>query len=369
MKIVPFTTVVWLFLLLSTACEKEGRQDVLSVRLNPKEILISELFQKIEIIPLETTEESLITSIGRIREHNDRYYILDDRLSVLFCFNKEGKYLSKISKTGNGPDEYHLIYETVINSDKNKIFMLSPMGTIHIYDMNGLFLEKKMLEEGGQQDMIEVDDNIIAYWVLGNADNKISFYDIKNDKIIGGFWKDTDDTFMTNLCIDVFYQYNNENYFSTQFANEVYKFTKDTFELAYVWDFGIDNIDLKPHKERVKEDLNLFSKLTDSMEIPYFFYRQFQNKDYYYTILETWPIDRWRNVFYRKSDGNSIVFDTLPGGAKVKNTNIFTDEYMISVLSAENINSYREIIPPNEYMKVKKLKEDDNLCLVKFYFK
>lgn len=369
MKTAQYVTFVLLFLLATVSCKKDIRQNVLSVRLEPKEVLASELFKKIEIIPLETIEESLITSIGRIREYNDRYYILDDRISALFCFNKKGDYLYKISKTGNGPDEYYLIYETIIDSDKNRILMLSPMGIIHIYDMDGNFLEKKVLTEDGQQDMIEIEKNIIAYWILGNSDNKISFYDIEKEKTIGGFWKDTDDNFMTNLCIDVFYQYKNENYFSTQFANEVYKFKKDTFELAYIWDFGVDNINLKPYKEQVKNDMNLFSKLTETMEIPYFFFRQFQNRDYYYTTLETWTIDRWRNVFYRKSDGKSFVFDALKGGAKIKNTNIFTDDYMISVLNPENIHSYREILPTDEYAKVKNLKEDDNLCLVKLYFK
>lgn len=120
------------------------------------------------------------------------------------------------------------------------------------------------------------------------------------------------------MCIDVFYKYNNKNYFSTQYSNEVYQFTKDTVRLAYKWDFGSDNIDLIPFKDKVKEDPNALSQLVDSHKMPYTFFRQFQNKNYYYTILNTWNIDKWQNIFYRKKDGKSFVFDTLEGGAKDK---------------------------------------------------
>ena len=139
-----------------------------------------------------------------------------------------------------------------------------------------------------------------------------------------------------------------------QFANEVYRFTKDTVELAYKWDFGPANINLKPFKERVKEDPNVFPQLTESHEIPYSFFRQFQNKDYYYTVLNTWNIDKWCNVFYRKKDGKSFVFDTLEGGAKIKKTSIFTDEYMISIVSPEEIGTFHNSLPAEEFNKVKR---------------
>lgn len=174
---------------------------------------------------------------------------------------------------------------------------------------------------------------------------------------------------MSNMCIEVFYNYDNNYYFSTQFSNEVYRFNTDTIELEYKWDFGHNNLNLKPYIKDVKKDLNNFSKLTDTMEIPYYFFRNFQNKNYYYTILKSWPIDKWRNIFYRKKDGKSYVFDTLKGGVKVKDVSILTDTYMISVISPEEIQSCKEIISNEDLKKYNKLKDDSNLCLFKLYFK
>lgn len=371
-KVTTLFITVLLSLLLFSCKEKsnKSKQNILSVSIKQNELTASTLFKNIEVIPLETSGESLIKAIGRITEYKDKYYILDTQQSIVFCFNKQGHFLYKIDKNGNGPDEYHLIYEMILKPEENQIYLLSPMGAIYTYDMDGNFINKSLLPVGGQQDMIEIENGTIAYWTLfGPPDDKVTFYNIKAEKTIGGFWKDTDETFMSNMCIDVFYQYKGNNYFSTQFANEVYRFTKDTIELAYTWDFGVENLNLEPYKERVKEDPNIFPQLTETLEIPYYFFRQFQNKDYYYTVLTNWSIDKWRNVFYRKKDSKSYVFDTLVGDAKIKDTSIFTDEYMISVISPEEINTYEKSLTPEELSKIKKLQEDDNLCLVKFYFK
>lgn len=356
------------------SCNKKNhvqKYEILSVELKEKELKASALFSKVEIIPLETTSESLITSIVRVLECDNKYYILDGDLSVVFCFDQNGKFLYKIDKNGDGPEDYYLISEILIDQNKNYVYMLSPMGFLHVYDMKGNFVKKCRLMDGGGQDMIALGDDIIAYWIcLGNpSDNKVKFYDLENRQEAGGFWKDNDDNFMSNMCIDVFYKYNNNNYFSTQFANEVYRFNMDTVKLAYKWDFGIDNLALKPYAKAVKDDPNVFPKLTETMEIPYCFFRNFQNKDYYYTVLNTWPIDKWRNVFYRKKDGKSFVFDTLEGGVKVKNTSIFTDDYMISIISPEELSSCQKILSAEDIEKIKKLEEDSNLCLLKLYFK
>ena len=369
---------ILLFCMSLLSCNKQNskiEQNILQVELSPQKLAASALFKKIEIIPLETNEQCLIKSIGRVIETDSKYYILDDDVDagVLFCFDKQGKFLYKIDKRGNGPGEYNLIYEVIVKPEENLIYMLSPMGALHTYTTDGHFIKRHLLPGGGgQTDMIEIDKGLIAYWTLtfmGNPEeNTVTFYDINKGEVVGGFWKTTDDNFITNMCIDVFYKYNNKNYFSTQYSNEVYQFTKDTVRLAYKWDFGSNNIDLIPFKDKVKEDPNALSQLVDSHKIPYTFFRQFQNKNYYYTILNTWNIDKWQNIFYRKKDGKSFVFDTLEGGAKIKRTSIFTDEYMISIVSPEEIETFQNTLSSEEFSKIKDLPEDANFCLVKFYF-
>ncbi|WP_262497517.1 6-bladed beta-propeller [Parabacteroides timonensis] len=113
--------IVLLCLLFPSCKEKsnESKQNILSVPLKPEELTASTLFKDIKIIPLETSDQCLIKTIGRITEYKDQYYILDTQQSILYCFNKQGSFLYKIDKNGNGPDEYHLIYEMITKPEKN----------------------------------------------------------------------------------------------------------------------------------------------------------------------------------------------------------------------------------------------------------
>ena len=126
-----------LLCMLLLSCNKQNsktEQKILQVELSPKDLAASTLFKKIEVIPLETNEQCLLKTIGRVIEADNKYYILDDdrEMGILFCFDKQGKFLSKIDKTGNGPGEYNMIYEVIVNPEENLIHMLSPMGAILI---------------------------------------------------------------------------------------------------------------------------------------------------------------------------------------------------------------------------------------------
>lgn len=57
------------------------------------------------ILPLETTDSCLIGNIENITYANDLYYILDNN-SIIYIFNPEGKFVSKLNKIGRASDEY-----------------------------------------------------------------------------------------------------------------------------------------------------------------------------------------------------------------------------------------------------------------------
>lgn len=74
------------------------------------------LFSKIEIIPLETNEQSLIQRISKVIEYNSCLYILDSRQKAILIFDKTGKFISKIHTVGRAPSEYSLLYDIAINT-------------------------------------------------------------------------------------------------------------------------------------------------------------------------------------------------------------------------------------------------------------
>lgn len=67
------------------------------------------LSDSIDIIPLETTDESLLSNIGRLIFHKGHFYILDGTRRGIFVFDEKGRFVRKIGKQGGGPGEYSRI--------------------------------------------------------------------------------------------------------------------------------------------------------------------------------------------------------------------------------------------------------------------
>ncbi len=86
-------TLSILFLLLSCHREKGGEDQALetiSVDLNMRNhVYSSELFADIQVIPLETTPESLIRQITQIKYFEERFYIHDYSRSCLLVFDSK----------------------------------------------------------------------------------------------------------------------------------------------------------------------------------------------------------------------------------------------------------------------------------------
>ena len=81
-------------------------------------MLLSEIAESIQYIPLESNSESFIGQIKQIKIFGDRIYVLDSKNNKIVIFNKKGKYLNKIEAVGKGPKEYIKIgWIDISNSD------------------------------------------------------------------------------------------------------------------------------------------------------------------------------------------------------------------------------------------------------------
>lgn len=68
---------------------------------------LSEILQdSIEIIPLETTEQCLISDIMQIELYKDKIYVSDRGNAKIFVFTTTGHFLNSLGRQGLGPGEY-----------------------------------------------------------------------------------------------------------------------------------------------------------------------------------------------------------------------------------------------------------------------
>ncbi len=98
---------------------------------------LSDVSSEIDVVPLETTEESLFSSIDDIIVSDSNIFIEDVRNGVL-RFDRNGKFMNKIGKKGEGPEEYIMLKQIEYDELNKEIFLFTESG-IKSYDLEGKF--------------------------------------------------------------------------------------------------------------------------------------------------------------------------------------------------------------------------------------
>ena len=144
----PNAVIIIIVLVLVASCKNENNTNIrndnietISFYKNYQEKLpYSSFVDTIELIPLETTEKSLIGEITRVVFDDNKYYVRSTngmQNAKLYVFDDAGKYLKQIGEKGNGPGEYILFKDFSINS--NHDIIIADAQKFLVYDEDGVF--------------------------------------------------------------------------------------------------------------------------------------------------------------------------------------------------------------------------------------
>ena len=99
------------------------------------ELALSDILEDIRIVPLETTDASLVMSSGGILSVTDRYIIAYGTDKVLL-FDKDGRYLKSILNKGNGPNEYQNLTGLLMDEARGILYYRDFMGQGAIFRLS-----------------------------------------------------------------------------------------------------------------------------------------------------------------------------------------------------------------------------------------
>ena len=125
------------------------------------DFMLSEVATDVDFIKLEVTENSMIRNIRDVIIADD-YVLVDDYSEGVFRFSKDGKFLNKIGKKGNGPQEYLYILQTFLDEKNNEILLFTGRG-IKIYTIEGVY--KRTIPKTNSEDL------------FNNIEHRILFFD------------------------------------------------------------------------------------------------------------------------------------------------------------------------------------------------
>jgi hypothetical protein len=124
-----------------------------------------------DTIRLETTDDALIDQVLRLKIMNGRLFILNVKAQSVFIFTEEGKFINKISDTGQGPKEYIRITGFETDPVHNKI-LISDNFSRRLFVYN---------EEGKQERVIPIGFNR-EHIASDGADGFINFFSSDNER-------------------------------------------------------------------------------------------------------------------------------------------------------------------------------------------
>jgi len=129
---------------------------------NKKELLLSEIASDISYIRLETTPESLIGRIKKVRYFDNKFLVLCSQTDQIFIFNSKGTYIAKINHIGRGPGEYLQIRDfTSIPIDTSIMIVDAMQRKVIKYDFTGKFLQE-MRWNTNPHNISVLNDSLVA---------------------------------------------------------------------------------------------------------------------------------------------------------------------------------------------------------------
>lgn len=371
-----FPVICLLILLVSCSHNSKGlRAKAVYIDLNSKNtVSFYDLFSKMELIPLETNDSSLIKGYNlSVKIHNNRYYILDKNQNQILIFNMEGKYIRSISKQGNGPGEYSELYDFDFNRFSGDLELLSPVAGIYVYDSLGIIYRhhvKLPSSMSTAHNFIAINPNQYLFYSDTKTGTKMALYDDSLKNVVSETYNLSDDIIKTlyHHVYSPFYLYNDFVHFVQAYNGDNFVYVNQKLQPKYSWDFGEYNFEIK--NLPAGKDIRYYLEWNKTFGTNYatIFIQYSENSNYYFTAFY------WKRKIYHllidKRNNRHLLFNSF----KEMNffSPIFVDEkYAYAIIPTDLLNTYvsTDLLDKADYKKLNSLDDDANPIILKYTFK
>lgn len=132
-------------------------------------------YKNVDIVSLETTEESLLSNIKTL-EVTDELILIKDWYA-LFIFNRKGKFISRVGLKGGGPQEYYGINSFYIDEKNKTIVIIDEVkSALLIHDYQGKFISSKNIPlnaiRHAQQTILLNNSTLLINHSINQAENR-----------------------------------------------------------------------------------------------------------------------------------------------------------------------------------------------------
>ena len=369
--------IIWGMLLMTSCNQQIINRESTVCKIDLKKTIspsFYDYFSRVEIIPLETSENSLIKYVGERIYHDSKYYILDTPQKKILVFDENGNFLYDINKHGNGPGEYTELYSFYFNPFTGDLDLLSPMGGILRYDSLGQNFKEKIphpLTVPAVHQFIALDKDTYLLFSDSREGNKMVVYNIVQRKIISELY-DLPKFLLFNTfyhhTYSPFYVCEGKVHFVQSYNGDVFTFENNSLIPKYHWDFGEQNFEISDLKD---EPMEYYFKYARTVGAKYanIFVSYGENSRYYITDFAY--DNKYWTLIYDKQSKEPVVFNAFKEGHECIPS--FVDESGVYLIGADpnyglNIQNAEDLDADTRKV-FDSIKDDDNPVVIKYVFK
>lgn len=258
-------------------------------------------------IPIEEPTDYHIDRVTKVEVYNGDYYVLcASDIAGLMVFNKNGKFVRKISRKGNGRGEYMRIFDFTIDRKNKRILMLCDNASnVRIYDMSGKYIDSKLISDVSFRNIACINGKILCttdHQGFTKSNNLFYLFDEKFNLVKSGTEVSDNSMGVTSLIPSCLKVYGDKFVYSDFYTHTLYVLNDDgEIEKG----FQYEKESLMPMK---------YFKNFKSFEEKQFKYDfVFNNALYKDKCITSYKNGRSMQLSICESDGKKVVNRTLTG--------------------------------------------------------
>lgn len=348
----------------------------------------SSFIDKIEIVPLETNDSSLVGNYKKVMyDRDNNVYAIYDRRQIVYTFSGDGSFIANSRKMkGRGPQEYHMVLDVKFNPYLHGIDFLNPYGVIYTYSFDfKLISKRKISSKIALNALMALDaNNYIFTYPSMWTDQEVLFANLETQEMHNASYIGTISSRNT-MDKECFYREGERFYFVPNGIN-YYFYQIDDKEMNLVPIIYLDFGDLEIKEEALPS--RAFGKRSDSDEEiakyskqigeRYLFLRE---SDYVIPLVKYFNSD-FVYIFFTQSNSNpgSFIFDRKRKKSyllkydkpfRMQFCFAIVDNVLLAICEPDELPDFiiSNLMSPEDIHKMELLKEDDNPVIIKYYLK
>lgn len=377
-----YISIILLLTLLCCSCNQHNKVHPYGeftnlVNLDEEHVVsIYDLFSEVEIIPMETNEESVMGyPITKMLIDNGQFYFSTHKGNAIWQFDSSGHFIRKINHYGAGPHEYSELSDFRFNRFTGDLEILCTWGYLNVYEHSGNIFKKRISFDKEHisvlHNFIELSQNKYLLFSASKRGNKMIWYDVSNNDIISEDYNLPEFLFFNtpyHHTYTPFYVFNDTVHFVQAGNGEV--FVADTIgglRTKYNFDFGKYNFDISKLEE---ESVEFYVRHSHSIGTKYAnrFLAYGENSNYY---ISRFSFQKGiQHLLMDKKNNNIITFGRTK--EKCLLMPVYMDENFLYYFASPQelqVAINPKILSDEDVVRFNSVSPDDNLVVIKCKFK